>query len=124
MLNPFYNEAQVQVGDDTLRFVVNMRTIDAIESLVGMSMPSALELLLGNDDPPLSLLGKFVWGLLREHNAEVSLDQALGLSFGDTGMAVGAVIGDLLRRTFHIGEEAKGDENPPKRVRAGRSRSS
>lgn len=120
MLAAFYNEAQVTVGDDTLRLVVNMRTIDATEQLVGMDMPSALQILL-SPSPPLALGGKVVWGMLREHHPDVSLDQALGLMFGDTGAAVGVVMGDLLRRSFHLGEEAKDTENPPKRRGASKS---
>lgn len=114
MLAPFYNEAQVQVGDDSLRLVVNMRTIDATEQLVGMDMPSVLQLLL-SPSPPLALGGKVVWGMLREHHPDVTLDQALGLMFGDVGAVVGLAMGDLLRRSFNVGEEAKDTGNPPRR---------
>ncbi len=114
MLTAFYHEAQVQVGDDSLRLVVNMRTIDATEQLVGESMPTILGQVLGAD-PSFALVGKVVWGLLREHHPEVSLDQAAGLMFGEPGKAVGLVIGDLFRRAFHIGEEAEKPANPRKR---------
>lgn len=123
MLKSFYEEAQVTVGDDTLRLVVNMRTIDATENLVGMPMPELLKILFGPANMvPMALLGKLVWGLCREHNPEITLDQALFLSCGEAGAEVGVTVGDLVRRTFHIGEEAKGEENPPKR--RGRSKTS
>lgn len=111
-MQSFYNEAQVEVGETRLRLVVNMRTIDATEALTGLTMPKILSLLLGND-PPLSLGGKVLWGMLREHHPEVTLDEALGLMFAQEQDAIGIAMGDLFRRAFHIGK-AK-DENPPKR---------
>ncbi len=119
MLSPFYNEALVEVGGTRLRLVVNMRTIDATEALTGLNMPKMLSLLL-SEDAPLSLGGKALWGMLREHHAEVTLDEALGLMFAPEQEAIGAAMGDLFRRAFHLGEVK--EENPPKP--RGRSRTS
>jgi hypothetical protein len=114
MISPFYNEAQVPVGEVVLRLVMNMRTIDATEAIVGSTMPGVIGKLLSKD-PPMALSGKVLWGLLRQHHPEVTLDEALGLALGEHQEAIGMAMGDLIRRTFHIGEDAKKDENPPKR---------
>lgn len=119
MLNAYYNEAQVRVDDETvLRLVVNMATIDATEAIVGVTMPNVIEKLMGND-PPTTLGGKVLWGMLRHHHPEITLDQSLSLATGECQDLIGAAMGDLFRRTFHIGEEAK-QENPRKRRGASR----
>jgi hypothetical protein len=110
-MRPFYNEEQLTVGDETLTLVLNFRALDCIESLTGETMPAILPQLVG--DPPYSLVGKVLWGLLREKHEGVSLDEAAGVAFGDEGAKVGLAIGTLLQRGFNLGE-AKG-ENPPKR---------
>lgn len=115
-LVPFYHEAQATVGDTSLRFVLNFRTIDAIEGLVGSPMPAILpEIVTGSAG--FSLVGKVLWGLLREHHPDVTLDQAAGLMFSDEKVAaeIGVAIGDLFRRGFKIGDEKAKEENPRKR---------
>lgn len=117
-MRPFYNEEQLKVGDETLTLVLNFRALDCIEHLTGETMPSIIPQLI--DDPPYSLVGKVLWGLLREKHEGVSLDDAAGLAFGKDGPRVGLAMGSLLQRGFNLGEEK--DENPPKR--RGRSKSS
>ena len=116
-MRSFYHEGQVEVDGETLHLVCNFRALDVIESVTGEKMTNILPQLI---DPPHSLVGKVLWGLLREKHEDVTLDQAAGVAFGDQGAAVGLVMGDVLRRAFNIGEEKK--ENPPKR--RGTSRSS
>jgi hypothetical protein len=117
----FYNEAQVPVGETVLRLVTNMRTIDATEAIVGMTMPNVITKLLSKD-PPSTLSGKVLWGMLREHHGEITLDQALALATGEQQDLIGLAMGDLIQRTYHIGEDKKG-ENPPKRRGASRTSS-
>ena len=114
-LTPFYHEAQVQVDDTDLRLVLNFRTLDAIEGLTGLPMPSILPELASNS-LGYGLIGKILWGLMREHHPEVTLDQAAGLMVGSHQAAVGLAVGDLFRRAFSVGEpeKAKG-KNPPRR---------
>jgi hypothetical protein len=109
-MKSFYHEGQVEVDGETLHLVCNFRAIDCIESVTGEKMSNILPQLV---DPPFSLVGKVLWGLLREKHQDVTLDQAAGVGFGEDGSKVGLVMGDVLRRAFNIGE-AK-DENPPKR---------
>src|SRR5687768_8166297 len=110
-MRSFYHEGQVEVDGETLHLVCNFRAIDAIESLTEQKMTDILPQLV---DPPFALVGKVLWGLLREKHENVTLDEAAGVGFGPDGAKVGLVMGDVLRRAFNIGEEAK-DENPPKR---------
>ncbi len=117
-MRPFYNEGQVEVDGETLILVVNFRTIDVIESLTDQTMDEVLPQLAA---PSHSLAGKVLWAMLREKHEGVTLDEAAGVAFGPEGEKAGLVMGDVLRRAFNIGEEAK-EENPPKR--RGRSKSS
>lgn len=117
-MRPFYHEGSVEVDGETLHLVCNFRAIDVIESITGETMDEVLPQLAA---PSHSLAGKVLWAMLREKHEGVTLDEAAGLAFGPSGAAVGIVMGDVLRRAFNIGEEAKG-ENPPKR--RGRSKSS
>jgi hypothetical protein len=117
-MRPFYHEGQVEVDGETLHLVCNFRAIDVIESLTGQKMTEILPQLL---DPPHALVGKVLWGMLREKQENITLDEAAGVAFGPEGDKVGLVLGDVLRRAFNLGEEAKG-QNPPKR--RGRSKTS
>jgi hypothetical protein len=114
----FYNEASVEVEGEQLTLVLNFRAIDVIESLAKQPMSDILKQL--GPSVPYSLVGKVLFGLLREMHDGVSLDQAAGVAFGPDGAKVGMAISDLLDRGFNFGE-AKG-KNPPKR--RGRSQSS
>lgn len=109
-MRPFYHEGQVKVDGETLHLVCNFRAIDVIESVTEQKMSDILPQLL---DPPHALIGKVLWGLLREKHEGVTLDEAAGVGFGPDGNTVGLVMGDVLRRAFNIGEKAK-DANPPK----------
>jgi hypothetical protein len=62
-MRPFYHEGQVEVDGETLHLVCNFRAIDVIESVTGQKMTEILPQLL---DPPHALVGKVLWGLLRE----------------------------------------------------------
>lgn len=117
-MKPFYNEAHVTVDGEQLHLVCNFRAIDTIESLTGENMSAILPQLI---DPPAALIGKMLWALLREKHEGVTLDEAFGVTVSPEAEAVGLVLGDLIRRSFNLGEIAK-DENPPKR--RGRSKTS
>jgi hypothetical protein len=110
-MRSFYHEGQVEVEGETLHLVCNFRAIDVIESVTEQKMTDILPQLV---DPPHSLIGKVLWGLLREKHEGVTLDQAAGVGFGPSGAAVGLVMGDVLRRAFNIGEEKAEGKNPPK----------
>jgi hypothetical protein len=112
MPKAFYCEQPVTVGDETLRLVLNFRAIDAIEGLTDRSFNEVLT-ELQKIDAKLGLVGKVLWGLLREHHPEVTIDQAASLMFGQTGETVGMAIGKLISAALPRGE-AKG-KNPPKR---------
>lgn len=113
MFKPFYNEEAVKIGDDTIRLVINFRAMDATESLVGRNYDEVLKEMAAGD-PPLSLQGKVVWGLLREHHPDLSLDHAMTLLFGEPSVAVGFAMNKLLNAAFPAADpEAKG-KNPTK----------
>jgi hypothetical protein len=109
-MRSFYNEASVEVEGEPLTLVLNFRAIDVIESITGEKMTDILGQLAS---PPMALVGKVLWALLREKHEGVTLDEAAGVGFGPDGTKVGLAMGELLSRAFNIGE-AKA-KNPPKR---------
>lgn len=114
MLQAFYHEATVEAGEETLRLTIDFAALDAIEGLTGKPFDASLQEMLGGA-APMALQARVVWGLLRRHHPEVSLDQATSLLFGDTGAATGVAIGKLMAAAFaepDKGEKAK-DARPP-----------
>lgn len=113
-LTAFYNEEQVEVGDDKLTLVLDFRAIDVCEGLCGRPMPEIVaELRSGR--PMLSVAGKILWALLRENHQEVSLNEAAGLMFGEHAAKAGFAMDALLERAFPLEEAAKSKPNPRKR---------
>lgn len=109
----FYNEQDVEVGDETVTLVLNFRAIDVIEGVTGEKMTDIIPQLV---DPPTSLACKVLWGLLREKHEGVTLDQAAGVALGPHGAKLGLAIVDLLTRGGLIGPAEKPKaKNPPKR---------
>lgn len=112
-LKPFYCEQSVKVGDEAYRLVVNWAMIDATESLLGRPFDEVLtELLTPVPAPRMGTIGRVLWGLLREHHPEITLEEAAGLMFGETGETIGIAIGKLMMDAFPTQEE-KG-KNPRK----------
>lgn len=105
---PFYHEEQVTIGDETLRLVINFAALDAVESLTGRGFDRILAEFTGADEvagaparePGVALQGKVVWGLLRQHHPELSLDHVAGMLFGPASAKIGAAIAKLLAAAF------------------------
>lgn len=116
MLQAFYNEEAVAVGGDTYRLVIDFAAIDAVESLLGRSFGDVVNEVL-KPNAPVSLIGKVVWGLLRRHHPELTIDQVASLLFGEPGVAVGAAVGKLIEAAFNLApatEEKEKGKNPRK----------
>lgn len=113
MVKPFYNEQNVVIDGETLRLAINFKAIDATERLLGRDYASILD-ELQEPSCPIGTTGGVVWGLLREHHPEMSIDQAATLCFGVHSIAVGLALTDLLQAAFPLAEKEKG-ANPPKR---------
>lgn len=113
-LTAFYNEEQVEVGEDKLTLVLDFRSIDVCEGLCGRPMPEIVaELRSGR--PMLSVAGKVLWAMLRERHEQISLNEAAGLMFGDKAAEIGFKLDALLERAFPLEEAAKKPANPRKR---------
>lgn len=114
---PFYNEEAVKVGDDTYRLVINFKAIDATESqLGGRSYEDVLsETVAGRAS--VGTQARIVWGMLREHHPEITVEEADALARGEASILIGAAIGKLILAAFPFNDQqpkAKG-QNPPKR---------
>jgi hypothetical protein len=112
MLKPFYNERTVVVDGEELRLVINFRAIDATEQLIGCGYDKILD-DIQDQNVPLGLQGKVLWGLLREHHSGLSLDQTATLLFGPPSVAIGMAMIELFNAAFPAAEKAKG-KNPRK----------
>lgn len=114
MFPTFYEEEQVKLDGGVLRLAINFRALGAIETLTERGMDELLPSLLGGN-AQTNVIGKVIWGLMREHHPESTLDDAAGLMFDKkTAVPVGLAVNALLMRAFHLEPEAK-DKNPPKR---------
>lgn len=112
-LSRLYDEELVEAGENRIRLCLNFRAIDVIEDLTEMTMPEILPVLLGQN-PPYALSGKVLYGLMREHHPETTLDEVAGLMLDkDHSPKVGMAMATLLLRVFNLGDgqEAK-DRNP------------
>lgn len=119
---PFYHEQSVTIDGATYRLVINFLAIDATESVLGgRAYPDILDDLLAGKS--VGVQARVVWGLLREHHPELTLEEAAALTIGAAGDTIGLAIGELILAAFPalvVGEEAKG-KNPPKPRGASRS---
>jgi hypothetical protein len=123
-LAAFRHEEQVTLGDDTYRLAMNFRALDAIESETKRSFDGILrELTTPGAEPPMSLQGKVVWGLLREHHPEVTLDQSITLILGPAGVQIGMAMGSLFETAFPRAEAPKPGKDKPAHPRKPRGAS-
>ena len=116
MPKPFYAEQAVVIDGETLRLAINFRAIDATEQLMkplGFSGYDEILEEIQKPSCPVGVTGRVVWGLLREHHPELSLDETASLLFGANALKVGIALNELLQAAFPTAEIAKG-ENPPK----------
>jgi len=122
----FYHEVAVAYEGETLRLALDFLALDAIESATDRSFDGILrELTTPNVEPTTSLLSKVVWGLLRQHHPDITLDQVPTLLYSDASTAIGIGMGKLLETAFPRAEPAKGKAKPanPRKPR-GASKSS
>lgn len=111
-LKPFHHEQSVVIDGEALTLTINFRAIDATEQLLGRGYDEIID-EIQQPSAPVGLTGKVLWGLLREHHPDLSLDQILTLQFGDNGVTMGLAIQQLLTAAFPTAEKEKG-KNPPK----------
>lgn len=126
MIPAFYHEEAVQVGEVTLRLVMNFRALDAIECETQRGFDGILKQLTApGGEPPLSLASRVVWGLLREHHPEIGIDQAATLVNGPSAPAIGVAMGLLFERAWPRATPTDGKAKPahPRKPR-GRSKPS
>lgn len=117
----FGEEEQVKVGDTVLNLRLDFRAITIMEGALQSDMPSIIA-NFRSGRPQLSILGQMLWALTREHNPEVTLDQAAGIMFAPEAAKVGFALDALLERAFPMATEGRKKPNPPRRN--GRSKSS
>ena len=109
---PFYHEQLVEIGGEKITLAINFKAIDATEQLSGRDYDSILTELQSRDCRT-GTMGRAVWGLLREHHPEITIDETLSLLAGqENGAKVGFALSQLLQAAFPSAE-AKG-KNPRK----------
>lgn len=116
MPKPFYNEQTVVVDGETLRLAINFRAIDSTEQLIGLAYDDILD-EIQREGAFTGMSTKVLWGLLRQHHPEITLDETASLCYGDAGVVVGLAMRELLAAAFpEPGEhEQAKDANPPER---------
>lgn len=100
-LAPFYHEVAVPYADETYRLVLDFAALDAIESETGRTFDRILqEFTTPGAEPATSLQAKVVWGLLRRHHPELTLDHVPTLLFSEASVAIGVGMGKLFETAF------------------------
>jgi hypothetical protein len=120
----FAPEEQVEAFGETYTLRLDFRAISVIEGTLDMSLRDVcVHLRSGN--PPVGLLSRVLWAMLREWNPEVTIDQALAIVMtpGKEAAQFGMALDSLLERAFPLQAEGREKPNPPKSSR-GRSKSS
>lgn len=113
MPKPFYAEQTVVVDGETLCLAINFHAIDATEKILDRGYDELLE-EIQQPHAKIGVTAPVLWGLLREHHRELTLDHATSLLFGETGVTIGLAVHQLLTSAFPTAEKEKG-KNPPKR---------
>lgn len=112
-MKPFYQEQLVEVDGEKFTLAINFKAIDATEQLSGRDYDDILN-ELQSPGCRTGTMGRAVWGLLREHHPDMTLDETLSLIAGEkNGLKVGLALRELLQAAFPTAAEAKGG-NPPK----------
>lgn len=119
----FAPEEQVEAFGETYTLRLDFRAISVIEGALDMPLQDVCtHIRCGN--PPVGLLSRVLWAMLREWNPEVTIDQALSIVMdqGKDGVKFGMALDALLGRAFPLPTEDRKPKNPPRRN--GRSKTS
>lgn len=106
-MKPFYAEQTVVVDGEPLTLAIDFAAIDATERLSEGRPYNEILDELQKPDCPIGTTGRVVWGLLRKHHREMTIDQAASLLFGENSVIVGAAVSELLNAAFPTVEKAK-----------------
>lgn len=113
MPKAFYAEQLVEVDGEKLLLAINFKAITATERFLdGRGYDLILD-ELQSPNCPIETTGAVVWGLLREHQPTISIDETASLLFGPSSLIVGEAVSELLNAAFPTVEKAKGP-NPRK----------
>lgn len=123
MIVAFAPEEQIEAFGATYTLRLDFRAISVIEGALDMPLQDVCT-HLRSGNPPVGLLSRVLWAMLREWNPEVTIDQALAIVMdrSNDGAKFGLALDALLERAFPITAEDRKPANPPKRN--GRSKTS
>lgn len=120
VLTVFPDEELVDLGDVKLTLSLSFKTITVCEGIMRdgqvIPMPYIAGWMLLEEIPAISDRAKVLWGLLREHHEQMTLDEVTGLMFTSkhaNRLAFGMQA--LLGRHFDFSAPKEKVKNPPKR---------
>jgi len=121
MANPFYGEAEAEIGGQRYKLVFNFSAIAAIENHpYGCSFQAIARELSPNDDGSpksdmkMSLAALLLWGCLRTKHSTVSYDDAGNMLLGEDGETAVQALLECVSKAFPT-NEGGGEGNPRKR---------
>lgn len=118
-MRPFFAEGLIETEDgEKLTLVCDFYALDVIEQVTGQSWDDILPQLA---NAPRALAVKVLYGLLRKRHQGITLDEAAGVAFDKNQAAIGAVMGDVIRRACNIGGDEE-EAGPAKKKPSGRSK--
>ena len=114
MIKPLRAEELVEIGGETLRLALDFGALDAIEGQAGEPFDVIQRKLVSARKVPQSLQAKVLWGLLRRHHPDLTLDHAAAMVFDKASVVIGVAIGRLIDAAFFADkDDAEGKPNPP-----------
>jgi hypothetical protein len=120
LLTVFPDEELVDLGDVKITLTLSFKTITVCESIIRdgdiVPMPLVAGWILLQELPPISVTGKVLWALTREHHEQMTMDEVMGMMFTSkhaNRLALG--MQKLLGRHFDFTQPKEKVKNPPKR---------
>lgn len=111
MANPNRGEVALLVGDQEYKLSFSINAICELEDALDMPVAKVADKLNDTDNIRMTMIRTVVWAALRDHHADMTVNDA-GQIATDAGIPV---VMEAIGRAFTLAfPETKGKANPPK----------
>jgi hypothetical protein len=111
MANIQRGESEAVIDGEVYRFVIDHSALAHAEWAAGVKINELLPALADPSRPQTLAIGAIIYGALRKHHRDLSMDDALNLAERG-GEAIGLALGEAMEGAFPAAKA--GAENPPK----------
>lgn len=118
-MRSFFAEGMFETEDgEKLQLVCDFYAVDVVEQITELNWD--LDIIPQMASPSKALGARLLYGLLRKRQPNVTLDEAMGLTYDKNAPALWAVVGDVIRRACNL-DTGEAEEAPAKKKSGGRS---